>query len=133
AFNDTNGCRLFNCSKVVYIAQAVLSRLRSSHHSETLLSVLMEVSQGRDFLFCDLCGNLLSLVLAKYAKCSFCGFKKKVKKIVGRETCYTVTAADIRRELGIEPFVQLAGNVNEKVEVQRKLVKETCTKCGHDE
>ncbi|KAF6136189.1 hypothetical protein GIB67_001598 [Kingdonia uniflora] len=93
----------------------------------------MEVSQGPDFLFCDLCGNLLSLVSAKYAKCSLCGFKKKAEKIVGRETCYTVTAADIRRELGIEPFVQLAGNVNEKVEVHRKLVKETCTKCGHDE
>ncbi|KAF6176542.1 hypothetical protein GIB67_007925, partial [Kingdonia uniflora] len=54
-------------------------------------------------------------------------------EIVGRETFYTVTTADIRRELGIEPFIQLAGNVNEKVEVQRKLVKETCTKCGHDE
>ncbi|XP_010263999.1 PREDICTED: DNA-directed RNA polymerase I subunit RPA12-like [Nelumbo nucifera] len=91
----------------------------------------MAYFQGRDFLFCDLCGTLLSLNSRKYAECPLCGFKRSGKEMAGKETCYTVTAEDIRRELGIEPFVKLDGYDNDEEEVQRAVVNESCPRCRH--
>ncbi|KAH7523490.1 uncharacterized protein LOC107420403 [Ziziphus jujuba] len=85
----------------------------------------MAYSHGRDFLFCNLCGTVLAFGSTKHAQCPLCKSKQKLKDIIGREISYTVTAEDIRRELGIV----LIGE--EKVELSK--IKRRCEKCGHDE
>ncbi|OVA19599.1 zinc finger protein [Macleaya cordata] len=89
----------------------------------------MAYCQARDFLFCDICGTLLSLGSLTHAECHLCGFKRNIKEIAEKETCYTVTAEDIRRELRIEPFVILDGTTNDEGQVQRAVVNEACPKC----
>ncbi|XP_043710474.1 DNA-directed RNA polymerase I subunit RPA12 [Telopea speciosissima] len=91
----------------------------------------MAYSQGRDFLFCDMCGTLLSLESHTLAKCPLCGCKRGAEDIINKETSYTVTAEDIRRELGIEPFVQLDGISSDEGTVQRAVVNEPCPRCRH--
>ncbi|KAL5557850.1 hypothetical protein UlMin_034061 [Ulmus minor] len=85
----------------------------------------MALSQRRDFLFCDLCGTMLDFKSAKYAQCPLCKHKRSAKDIMGKEISYTVTAEDIRRELGISLINE------EKVELSK--IKKRCEKCGHDE
>ncbi|KAM0967633.1 hypothetical protein FF1_016141 [Malus domestica] len=85
----------------------------------------MAYSQGRNFLFCDLCGSLLNLNSNKYAQCPLCKLQRNVKEISGREISYKVTA-DIRRDLGISIIPE------EKVQLQKTDAK-TCEKCGHNE
>ncbi|KAM0967632.1 hypothetical protein FF1_016141 [Malus domestica] len=95
----------------------------------------MAYSQGRNFLFCDLCGSLLNLNSNKYAQCPLCKLQRNVKEISGREISYKVTAVDnhsshrlcdIRRDLGISIIPE------EKVQLQKTDAK-TCEKCGHNE
>eukprot|EP00262_Sarcandra_glabra_P020826 TRINITY_DN8465_c0_g2_i1.p1 TRINITY_DN8465_c0_g2~~TRINITY_DN8465_c0_g2_i1.p1 ORF type:complete len:126 (-),score=12.89 TRINITY_DN8465_c0_g2_i1:264-641(-) len=91
----------------------------------------MAYCHDRDFLFCGLCGTLLTLKSHKFAKCPLCGFKRDMKEIQGRETCYTITAEDIRRELSIEPLVQLGKFHTHEEKVQRTVVNEPCPQCHH--
>ncbi|XP_042503141.1 DNA-directed RNA polymerase I subunit RPA12-like isoform X1 [Macadamia integrifolia] len=91
----------------------------------------MSYSRGRDFLFCDMCGTLLSLNSSKHGDCQLCGCKHAAKDIINRETSYTVTAEDIRRDLGIEPFVILDGINTDEGSVQRAVVNEPCPRCHH--
>ncbi|RWR80113.1 DNA-directed RNA polymerase I subunit RPA12-like protein [Cinnamomum micranthum f. kanehirae] len=91
----------------------------------------MASSHGYDFLFCDICGTMLSLNSPKYAKCPRCKLKRNVKEIAGKATSYTVTAEDIRRELNLEPFVQLDKISIEEAGVQRAVVNEACPLCKH--
>ncbi|KAG2546463.1 hypothetical protein PVAP13_9KG035066 [Panicum virgatum] len=79
--------------------------------------------QARDFLFCGVCGTLLTFDSVRSASCPLCGFKRKAKEIEGKETRYIVTAEDIRRELKIDPF--------EEVLVQRPVITKSCPECNH--
>ncbi|RWW82916.1 hypothetical protein BHE74_00008609, partial [Ensete ventricosum] len=94
----------------------------------------MSFCHARDFLFCSMCGTLLSFDSLQFARCPLCGFKRAAGDIEGRETRYTVTAEvsptskfvvrfqDIRRDLKIEPFVILENAPVEDEAVQRAIV-----------
>ncbi|XVE69708.1 hypothetical protein DITRI_Ditri10aG0012500 [Diplodiscus trichospermus] len=87
----------------------------------------MAYSQAREFMFCSLCGTMLSLVSPKYAECPLCKFKPSAKGILGREIGYTITVEDIRRDLGIS-------HVSEEMKTKESaaMINKTCEKCGHD-
>ncbi|KAF7816672.1 DNA-directed RNA polymerase I subunit RPA12-like [Senna tora] len=85
----------------------------------------MADTRGRDFLFCNLCGTMLTVPSPKYAQCPLCKTKKNIKDICGKEISYTISAEDIRRELGIV--------IMEEQKVQLSKVNKKCEKCGHDE
>ncbi|KAK2445515.1 DNA-directed RNA polymerase I subunit RPA12 [Trifolium repens] len=82
-------------------------------------------SRNRDFLFCHLCGTMLDFPSVKYAQCPLCKTKKNMKEIQGKEISYTISAEEIRRELGI--------NLIGEQQVKRNKVNRTCEKCGHGE
>lgn len=82
-------------------------------------------SRGRDFLFCHLCGTMLTVPSTDYALCPLCKTKCNIKDIKGKEISYTISAEDIRRELGIDLI--------EEQKVQLSKVNKTCEKCGHGE
>ncbi|KAL5218934.1 hypothetical protein ABZP36_019618 [Zizania latifolia] len=88
--------------------------------------------QARDFLFCSVCGTLLSFDSLRSASCprALSAASSARPKIEGKETRYTVTDEDIRRELKIEPFVILESAPKEEDTVaKRAMVNETCPKC----
>ncbi|KAH0994301.1 hypothetical protein GBA52_018165 [Prunus armeniaca] len=82
----------------------------------------MAYFEGRDFMFCDLCGTMRTLSSTKHAQCPLCKRKRSVKGI----TLYVSLLQDIRRELGISIICE------EKVQLQKTDAK-TCEKCGHNE
>uniref|UniRef100_A0ACD5WDU4 Uncharacterized protein n=2 Tax=Avena sativa TaxID=4498 RepID=A0ACD5WDU4_AVESA len=79
--------------------------------------------QARGFLFCGVCGTLLNLDSIHCASCPLCGFKRMAKDMEDKETRYSLDAEDIRRELKIQPFVDVV--------VQKAVVDATCPKCMH--
>ncbi|KAJ7959374.1 DNA-directed RNA polymerase subunit, partial [Quillaja saponaria] len=70
-------------------------------------------------------GRCYLCIQAKFAECPLCNSKRSLKDIRGREISYTITAEDIRRELGIV--------IIEEQKVQLSKVNKKCEKCGHDE
>ncbi|KAH7652885.1 DNA-directed RNA polymerase subunit/transcription factor S protein [Dioscorea alata] len=85
---------------------------------------------NRDFLFCSLCGNLLSLNSPRVASCETCGFKRNAREIIGREIRYSITAEDIIRELNMEPILSRETD-RESEKVNRAVVNERCPQCNH--
>ncbi|XP_072991313.1 DNA-directed RNA polymerase I subunit RPA12-like [Typha latifolia] len=90
----------------------------------------MAFCEARDFLFCGMCGTLLSLKSSMhFVSCPLCGFKRSAREIEGKETWYTITAEDIRRELRLEPFVIMEDAPIHDDVVQRATVNESCPQC----
>ena len=85
----------------------------------------MSYSHRRDFMFCDLCGTMLRVPSIEYAECPLCKTRKYINYVKDKEISYTISAEDIRRELGI--------NVIEEQKVENSKVNKTCEKCGHGE
>ncbi|KAJ9140295.1 hypothetical protein P3X46_030959 [Hevea brasiliensis] len=84
----------------------------------------MAHSRGHRFMFCDLCGTMLSLKTLQYAECPLCKFKKSAKEVIGKEIHYKVTAEDMRRDLGISHF-------EGKMEVKDMEINKKCEKCSN--
>ncbi|KAK9165119.1 hypothetical protein Scep_000310 [Stephania cephalantha] len=92
----------------------------------------MEQWRGRDFQFCSMCGTMLYLKSSQYAKCRLCGLKQHAQEIVGREIRYTITAEDLRRDLGTAPFVKLDGPLaGDDKDIERARANQPCPKCNH--
>ncbi|KAG6476749.1 DNA-directed RNA polymerase I subunit RPA12-like [Zingiber officinale] len=91
----------------------------------------MSFCHARDFLFCGMCGTLLKFESLHFAQCPLCGFKRNVSEIEGKETRYTITAEDMRRELKLEPFVVLENAPADAEAVKRAVVNEECPQCHH--
>ncbi|XP_040378310.1 DNA-directed RNA polymerase I subunit RPA12-like [Oryza brachyantha] len=89
--------------------------------------------QARDFLFCGVCGTLLTFDSLHYASCPLCGFKRKTKEIQGKETRYAVTGEDIRRDLKLDPFVVLESTLKDETAVKRATINRLCPECGYHE
>ncbi|KAK7270884.1 hypothetical protein RJT34_26382 [Clitoria ternatea] len=85
----------------------------------------MAYFQGCDFLFCHLCGTMLTVPSTKYAECPLCKTRRNIEDMCDKEISYTFSAEDIRRELGIE--------IIEEQKLQLSKVNKTCEKCGHGE
>ncbi|XP_068665102.1 DNA-directed RNA polymerase I subunit RPA12-like [Aristolochia californica] len=83
------------------------------------------------FMFCDICGSLLSMTSLTYAECLLCGLKRSIKELQEKETSYKITAEDIRRNLKIQPFVQLNKFQIAEAQVERATVNEACPQCRH--
>ncbi|XP_010939104.1 DNA-directed RNA polymerase I subunit RPA12 isoform X2 [Elaeis guineensis] len=86
----------------------------------------MAFCHARDFLFCGMCGTLLSFDSLDFANCPLCGFKRVAKGTPSP----MLRAKDIRRELEIEPFIVLETTSIDEV-VQRAVVNESCPQCHH--
>ncbi|BAT93047.1 DNA-directed RNA polymerase I subunit RPA12 [Vigna umbellata] len=81
-------------------------------------------SSRLDF-FCHLCGTTLIVPSSEYAQCPLCKTLRDIQDIRDKEISYTITAEEIRRELGME--------IIEEQKVQLSKVNKKCEKCGHDE
>ncbi|KAJ7541439.1 hypothetical protein O6H91_10G059500 [Diphasiastrum complanatum] len=95
----------------------------------------MSRSSAHTWLFCELCGTMLSFDSPTYASCSFCNAQHDVKDFQGREIWYTLGAEDMIRRLGIEPLIKPESDpkvVKSSEEIQqRAMVNDECPKCKH--
>ncbi|KAL5155350.1 DNA-directed RNA polymerase I subunit RPA12 [Glycine soja] len=75
-------------------------------------------SSRLDFLFCHLCGTLLTVPSTEYAQCPLCKTHRDMQDVCDKEISFTIHDEDIRRELGMEI-------------IEEHTVCKKCGKCGH--
>ncbi|KAG8389862.1 hypothetical protein BUALT_Bualt01G0022900 [Buddleja alternifolia] len=88
---------------------------------------MTEYSRQSDFLFCEICGTMLSFDTPKYARCKLCKFQKPLKDIADKEIRYTVSVEDLRRELGISSL----DDIEEEKELKQMDYNAKCRACQH--
>ncbi|GAA0166829.1 DNA-directed RNA polymerase [Lithospermum erythrorhizon] len=87
----------------------------------------MAFYKQREFMFCEICGTMLSFDSPKYAKCPSCNFKKRIKDIAGKEICYKISSEGIRRELGTSTL----DDFEEEKELKQMDYNAKCKSCQH--
>ncbi|CAI9116963.1 OLC1v1018263C1 [Oldenlandia corymbosa var. corymbosa] len=80
----------------------------------------------RDFMFCEMCGTMLSFNSPVKVTCSVCSHQKLIKDIGPAEIRYTLTAEDIRRELGVSAL-----EVFEEEKELKQIVSVVCVMYFH--
>ncbi|KAG5043743.1 hypothetical protein AAZX31_03G160000 [Glycine max] len=83
-------------------------------------------SSRLDFLFCNLCGTMLTVPSTEYAQCPLCKTRRDIQDICDKEISFTISDEDIRRELGMEI-------IEEHAVMEYSKVSKKCEKCGHGE
>ncbi|CAH1435554.1 unnamed protein product [Lactuca virosa] len=78
-----------------------------------------------DFMFCEICGTMLSFDSRKYVRCPLCNFKKKTIEVAGKEIKYTVSEEQIRRELGLSS-IEVSGERTRSMDYNVR-----CPKCSN--
>ncbi|KAG6422691.1 hypothetical protein SASPL_113069 [Salvia splendens] len=88
---------------------------------------MSEYCRQRDFMFCELCGTMLSFGSPKYARCPLCKSQKRLKDMKRKTTRYTVSAEDLRREMGVSTLE----DVEEERELKQMDYNAKCKACQH--
>ncbi|KAL0347485.1 UNVERIFIED_CONTAM: DNA-directed RNA polymerase I subunit RPA12 [Sesamum calycinum] len=105
---------------------------------------MTDYSRQRDFMFCEMCGTMLSFDSPKYARCPLCKFQKRLSvllhllvdcavcllffsQIAGKEIRYTISAEDMRRELGVSSL----DDIEEERELKQMDYNAKCRVCQH--
>ncbi|KAF7137869.1 hypothetical protein RHSIM_Rhsim07G0250400 [Rhododendron simsii] len=92
----------------------------------------MAYCHQRDFMFCDLCGTMLSFDKTKYARCPLCKFKRSYKDIAGKEITYSATSEDHNAKCtkcGQVGLYYIPRQIRSADEGQTLFYD--CPKCGH--
>ncbi|CAN0927240.1 DNA-directed RNA polymerase I subunit RPA12 [Linum grandiflorum] len=84
----------------------------------------MKSERRGDFMFCNHCGTMMVLSSGDQVECPLCKSCKKGKGVIGQEISYTVSAEDIRKDLGISHF-------EGKMEVKDMEINKQCEKCSN--
>ncbi|XP_042062877.1 DNA-directed RNA polymerase I subunit RPA12-like [Salvia splendens] len=88
---------------------------------------MSEYCRQRDFMFCELCGTMLSFGSPKYAQCPLCKSQKRLKDMKRKTLRYTVSAEDLRREMGVSTLE----DVEEERELKQMDYNAKCKACQH--
>ncbi|EYU36797.1 hypothetical protein ABFS83_14G300600 [Erythranthe nasuta] len=88
---------------------------------------MTEYSRQRDFMFCDMCGTLMSFSDPMFARCPLCKFQKRLKDMAVKDIRYTISSEDLRRELGVSAL----DDIEEERELKQMDHNAKCKVCQH--